>query len=68
MPRGAMRALSLDLKNRHREVLLPALVMFVGGFILGFSRRVVVAEPCAAPNGGPTMPVGNSTVRRGRHR
>jgi hypothetical protein len=61
---GAMRALSLDLKNRHREILVPALVMFVGGLILGFSRRPI-AERVASPNGGPTMPVGNSAVREG---
>ena len=49
---GAMRALSLDLKNRHRVILVPALVMFAGGLILGFSRRPT-AEPSASPNGGP---------------
>jgi len=45
---GAMRALSLKLKNRHREILVPALVMFVGGLILGFSRSPI-AERAASP-------------------
>ena len=60
----AMRALSLDLKNRHREILVPALAMFAGGLILGFSRRPT-AEPCASPNGGPATPSGNSGVGEG---
>jgi hypothetical protein len=41
---GAMRELSLDLNNRHREVLLPAVVMLAGGLILGFRRRVIAGE------------------------
>ena len=61
---GAMRALSLDLKNRHRETLVPALVMFVGGLILGFSRRPI-AEPGTAPNGGPATSLGNSSLTEG---
>ena len=55
---GAMRQLSLDLKNRHREILLPSIVMLVGGLILGFNRRAV-AEP-ASPNGGPAGSLGSS--------
>lgn len=61
---GAMRALSLDLKNRHREILVPALAMFAGGLILGFSRRPT-AEPCASSNGGPATRLGNSGVSEG---
>jgi hypothetical protein len=45
---GAMRALSLDLKDRHRELLIPAFIMLAGGLILGSRRRG--AEPDAAPN------------------
>jgi len=48
---GAMRALALDLKDRHRGVFIPALAMLMGGLILGFSRRPI-AEPGASPNGG----------------
>ena len=61
---GAMRQLSLDLKNRHREILLPSMVMLVGGLILGFNRRAV-AEPAASPNGGPAELLRNSGVSGG---
>lgn len=36
---GAMRELSLALKDRHRVVLLPALMMLAGGLIAAFSKR-----------------------------
>jgi len=36
---GAMRALSLDLKDRHRVVFGPALLMLAGGLVAGFSQR-----------------------------
>ena len=35
---GAMRELSLALKDRHRLVFVPALLMLAGGFIAAFSR------------------------------
>jgi hypothetical protein len=61
---GAMRQLSLDLKDRHREILLPSVVMLAGGLILGFNRKVI-AEPGASPNGGPVRPLGNSEAAGG---
>ena len=36
---GAMRELSLALKNRHRVIILPALLMLAGGLIAAFSKR-----------------------------
>jgi hypothetical protein len=36
---GAMRELSLALKDRHRVILLPALLMLAGGLIATFSQR-----------------------------
>jgi len=36
---GAMRELSLALKDRHRVVFIPALLMLVGGLTAAFSRR-----------------------------
>jgi len=36
---GAMRELSLALKDRHRVIILPALLMLAGGLIAAFSRR-----------------------------
>jgi hypothetical protein len=49
---GAMRELSLDLKNRHREILLPAVLMLVGGLILGFRGRVIAEQTrCSEPGG-----------------
>ncbi len=35
---GAMRELSLALKDRHRIVVIPALLMLVGGFTAAFGR------------------------------
>jgi hypothetical protein len=35
----AMRELSLALKNRHRVVVDPALLMLFGGIVAGFSSR-----------------------------
>lgn len=35
----AMRNLSLDLKDRHRVIIAPALLMLVGGLVAGFSLR-----------------------------
>jgi hypothetical protein len=61
---AAMRVLSQDLKDRHREVLVPALAMLVGGLVLGFSRRPI-AEPGTPPNGGPATPLGSSGVTGG---
>jgi hypothetical protein len=56
---GAMRELSLNLKSRHREILLPSAVMLVGGLILGFNRKVT-AETTASPNGGRVVARANS--------
>ena len=61
---GAMRQLSLDLKNRHREILLPSIVMLVGGLILGFNRRAI-AEPTAPPHGVPVESLANSSAGGG---
>jgi hypothetical protein len=36
---SAMRELSLALKDRHRVILLPALLMLAGGLIAAFSKR-----------------------------
>ena len=36
---GAMWDLSLDLKDRHRVVFAPALLMLAGGLVAGFSQR-----------------------------
>ncbi len=36
---GAMRELSLALKDRHRVILVPALLMLVGGLVAAFSQR-----------------------------
>ena len=35
----AMRDLSLDLRDRHRVIIAPALLMLTGGLIAGFSQR-----------------------------
>ena len=35
----AMRGLSLDLKDRHRVVLIPTLMMLGGACILGIKRQ-----------------------------
>ena len=67
---GAMRDLSIALKDRHRRVLLPAFVMFAGGFVSAFAPRSKrleerIAEPGASPNGGPAEALGNSGVSGG---
>jgi hypothetical protein len=36
---SAMRELSLALKDRHRVVVVPALLMLVGGMVTAFSPR-----------------------------
>ena len=36
---GAVRELSLALKDRHRVVIIPALLMLVGGLTAAFSRN-----------------------------
>jgi uncharacterized membrane protein HdeD (DUF308 family) len=36
---GAMRELSLALKDRHRVVVVPALLMLVGGMVTAFNPR-----------------------------
>lgn len=36
---SAMRELSLDLKDRHRLVFIPAALMLAGGLVAGFSQR-----------------------------
>ena len=36
---GAMRDLSLSLKDRHRVVFVPAVLMLAGGLVAGFSQR-----------------------------
>jgi len=35
----AMRDLSLDLKDRHRLILVPATLMLAGGLMAGLSQR-----------------------------
>jgi hypothetical protein len=44
---AAMRALSLDLKNRHRELFIPALLMFAGGLVLGLGNAAWRGKPIA---------------------
>jgi hypothetical protein len=34
----AMRELSLDLKDRHRVVIMPAALMLIGGLLTFFAR------------------------------
>jgi len=41
---GAMRKLSLALKDRHRVLFLPALLMLVGGLTATFSHK---SQKCA---------------------
>lgn len=36
---GVMRELCLDLKNRHRVVIVPAVMMLAGGLLLGARQR-----------------------------
>jgi hypothetical protein len=36
---SAMRSLSLDLKDRQRLVLIPAVLMLAGGLVAGCSQR-----------------------------
>jgi hypothetical protein len=36
---SAMRSLSLDLKDRHRVIVIPALLMLTGGLVAGLSQR-----------------------------
>ena len=45
---GAMRELSLALKDRHRVILLPALLMLAGGLIAALSPRTHKHETPAA--------------------
>ena len=45
---GAMRELSLALKDRHRVILLPALLMLAGGLIAAFSKRKQKEEKAVA--------------------
>jgi hypothetical protein len=45
---GAMRDLSLALKDRHRVIFIPALLMLVGGLTAAFSRRTQKHETAAA--------------------
>jgi hypothetical protein len=35
---NAMHDLSISLNDRHKQILLPALCMLVGGLIVGFDR------------------------------
>lgn len=36
---AAMRDLSLDLKDMHKAILIPAALMFGGGLLTAFARR-----------------------------
>jgi hypothetical protein len=44
----AMRELSLALKDRHRVVFIPALLMLAGGFAAAFSRKTHDAPPASS--------------------
>ena len=44
------RELALDLKDRHRLILLPAGLMLFGGAILGSRKTNKIAEQGVAPN------------------
>ncbi len=46
----ASRELALDLKDRHRLILLPAGLMLLGGAILGTWKTNKIAEQSAAGN------------------
>ena len=48
----ASRQLSLDLKNRHRLILLPAGLMLLGGAILATRKINKIAEHVVGGNGG----------------
>ena len=64
---GAMRDISLRLNERHRDIVLPALVMVTGSIVilLGSSRArgaSAAAEPGGPANGGqPLSPDSAST-------
>lgn len=45
---SAMRELSLALKDRHRAVFVPALLMLAGGLTAAFSQRTRRHETSAA--------------------
>ena len=66
---GAMWELSLDLKNRHRQILIPALLMLAGGLTLAFNKRArhekPVAESAAAGHGGKAARPTGSTAGEG---
>jgi hypothetical protein len=36
---GLMRELSLDLKERHRVMIIPTILMLVGGLMAAFGKR-----------------------------
>jgi hypothetical protein len=60
---GAMRGLSLDLKNRHRLVIVPGVLMLAGGLVVGI-RRQLAGEP-SAPNRCTEPPPSGSVTDSG---
>ena len=47
----SMRDLSLKLKNAHRSVMIPALLMLIGGLIAGLARsKKIKSEQAGAVN------------------
>src|SRR3954463_8062316 len=57
---GIMRELCLDLKNRHRFVIAPGVLMLAGGLLVG-SRRPVGAGPLPPSNRSTEPPTDTST-------
>ncbi|SKA98447.1 hypothetical protein SAMN02745166_02760 [Prosthecobacter debontii] len=63
---GAMRELSLALKDRHRVVLIPAWLMLAGGLIAAWSRRSQKPESFRQPMfGNPSAGPADSLPRSG---
>ncbi len=48
---AAMRDLSLDLKNMHKAILMPVVLMFGGGLLTAFARRPKKVELHDSPDG-----------------
>lgn len=57
---SAMRELSLDLKNRHRVVLIPACLMVAGGFLTYFGQNTGRVTKSAQHQAGGEQPAPRS--------
>jgi hypothetical protein len=61
---GAMRNLSLALKDRHRVLFLPALLMLVGGLTATFSRSRQKEDASMVQQAGSAEPRDDALVSR----